>query len=97
MLKIILLVLLNSSFSGFSQTSNENFWMCTELKGTYQIVMHVRGIPNLPISLCTEIEQKRKDNERVIIEINSSMHIVVFSKEEIKAIDPTLKAVIYEN
>lgn len=71
-------------------------WMCNDLKYSYQIIMKGRSFPNLPITICDEIQEKRKQSQRVIIKYSDYVSIEIFSKDEITNLNTNTKEVRYE-
>lgn len=93
---MLLLLWLSTSFVSSPSQSFENQWFCEELKYTYQIQMHTRGLPQLPATVCDDIRQARKASERAFIKYTDAVTVVVFSEQEIQQLNTTTKEVVYE-
>lgn len=90
---ILGMVLLMFPLSGKSQ--QEVISVCPELKGTYQIVLPYRMQVNLPVTICEQIEQARKTNERTEIIYSDFLKIRVFSQQEISSLT-NVQEIVYE-
>ncbi len=92
----LLLLWLSTSFTSDTVQTTETPWFCEELKYTYQIQMHTRGLPQLPATVCDDIRQARKPAERAYLRYSDIVTVVVFSEQEIQQLSTTTKEVVYE-